>query len=184
MLWLAVVRIIAILYFIVCHPVMLPGSNTFKMLSHGLLPVLLSSLTLHPAWRHFIGYLLDNKLSSKPLFLCTSTSLLASLSILLHISPCTNQPWTQDALTPKMCSSSFLIIVLPSIKFNQRFTSTTVSHMMPQVMEWSSTWYMQCSKSLMFQKSTNNLLISEIISTIVSNYRTPDCLPGCDLEYV
>ena len=35
----------------------------------------------------------------------------------------------QDIPTPKICSSRFLIIVLPSI--NQRFTSTTVSHMMP-----------------------------------------------------
>ena len=38
--------------------------------------------------------------------------------------------------------------------------------------------------NLMFQKSTKNLLVSEIFSTLVSNYRTPDCLPGCDLEYV
>ena len=36
-------------YFVVCHPVILPGSNTFKMLLHSLSPVLLSSLTSHPA---------------------------------------------------------------------------------------------------------------------------------------
>ena len=36
----------------------------------------------------------------------------------------------------------------------------------------------------MFRKLNKNLLISEIIFTIVSNYQTPDCLPGCDLEYV
>ena len=39
MLWSAVVWIIAIPYCIVCHPVMLPGSNTFKMLLHSLSPV-------------------------------------------------------------------------------------------------------------------------------------------------
>ena len=54
----------------------------------------------------------------------------------------------------------------------------------PKVTEWSSTWYTQCSKSLMFQKSTKNLLISEIFSTVVSNYQTLDCLPGSDLKYV
>ena len=51
-------------------------------------------------------------------------------------------------------------------------------------MEWSSTSYPQCSKSLVFQKSTKNLPISEIISTLASNYRTPDRLPGYDLEHV
>ena len=40
-------RIIAILYFIVCHPVILPGSNMFKTLLHGLSPVF--SLAPHPA---------------------------------------------------------------------------------------------------------------------------------------
>ena len=49
MLWSAVVWIIGILYFVVCHPVMLPGSSMFKMLLHSLLAVLLSSLTSHPA---------------------------------------------------------------------------------------------------------------------------------------
>ena len=56
MLRSAVVWIIAILYFAVCHPVRLPGSNMFKMLLHGLSPVLLSTLTSHPALGHFIGY--------------------------------------------------------------------------------------------------------------------------------
>ena len=36
----------------------------------------------------------------------------------------------------------------------------------------------------MCQKSTQNLLISEIVSTLISNYRKLDCLPGCGLEYV
>ena len=41
--------IIAILYCVVCHHVMLPGSNTFKMLLHSFSLVLLTSLTSHPA---------------------------------------------------------------------------------------------------------------------------------------
>ena len=36
---------------------------------------------------------------------------------------------------------------------------------MPQSYGIFSSWYTQCSKSLIFQKSTKNLLISEIIST-------------------
>ena len=51
-------------------------------------------------------------------------------------------------------------------------------------MEWSSIWYTQRSKSLQFQKSTQNLPISEIIPTIASYYRTPDRLPGNDSEHV
>ena len=43
MLWSVVVWIIAILYFAVCHPVMLQGSNLFKMLLHGLSLVLQST---------------------------------------------------------------------------------------------------------------------------------------------
>ena len=38
--------------------------------------------------------------------------------------------------------------------------------------------------NLSFQTSTKNLPISEIISTIASNYHTPDRLPGYDLEHV
>ena len=34
-----------LVYFVVWHPVILPGSNMFKALLHGLSPVLLSSLT-------------------------------------------------------------------------------------------------------------------------------------------
>ena len=117
-MWYIVNWIIAILYFVVCHLVMLPGSNVLKMLLHGLSLVLLNSLISHSATRHF---------NSCP---CTSTSQLASLSILHHISPCTDQLLTQGTLTPKISSFRFFIIVLPSI--NQRFTSTIVSHMMPQ----------------------------------------------------
>ena len=58
-----VVWIIAILYFVVCHPIILQGSSTFKMLLYGFSLVLLSSLTSHPARKHFIGYLLDKKFS-------------------------------------------------------------------------------------------------------------------------
>ena len=67
MLWSAVIWIIAILYFVVCHPVILPGSNLFKTLLHGLSSVLLSSLTSHPALRHFIGY--RQRIILKTLFL-------------------------------------------------------------------------------------------------------------------
>ena len=66
MLWSVVVWIIAILFFTVCHPEMLQGSNMFKMRLHGLSLVLQSTLTLHPPLGHFIGYPLDNVLSSKP----------------------------------------------------------------------------------------------------------------------
>ena len=66
MLWSLVVWITEILYFAVCHPEMLQGSNMFKMLLHGLSLVLQSTLTSHPPLGHFIGYLLDNVLSSKP----------------------------------------------------------------------------------------------------------------------
>ena len=58
--------IIATLFFAVCHPEMLQGSNMFKMRLHGLSLVLQSTLTLHPPLGHSIGYPLDNVLSSKP----------------------------------------------------------------------------------------------------------------------
>ena len=60
------VWITAILFFAVCHPEMLQGSNMFKMLLHGLSLVLQSTLILHPPLEHFIGYPLDNVLFSKP----------------------------------------------------------------------------------------------------------------------
>ena len=66
MLWSVVVWIIATLFFAVCHPEMLQGSNMFKMRLHGLSLVLQSTLTLHPPLGHSIGYPLDNVLSSKP----------------------------------------------------------------------------------------------------------------------
>ena len=46
MLWSVVVWIIATLFFAVCHPEMLQGSNMFKMRLHGLSLVLQSTLTL------------------------------------------------------------------------------------------------------------------------------------------
>ena len=51
------------------------------------------------------------------------------LSILHHISPCTNLPWIQDVPIPKICSFWSPLTVLPSI--NQRSILTIVSHMMP-----------------------------------------------------
>ena len=45
MLWSVVVWIIATLFFAVCHPEMLQGSNMFKMRLHGLSLVLQSTLT-------------------------------------------------------------------------------------------------------------------------------------------
>ena len=66
MLWSVVVWITAILFFAVCHPEMLQGSNMFKMRLHGLSLVFQSTLTLHPPLGHFIGYPLDNVLSSNP----------------------------------------------------------------------------------------------------------------------
>ena len=76
---------------------------------------------------------------------------------------------------PHFCSS----IHKSKVHFNSSF-----SYDAPKL--WNDVPHdiMKCSKSLMIQKSTKKLLISEIISTLVSNYRTPDCLLGCNLEYV
>ena len=76
---------------------------------------------------------------------------------------------------PHYCAS----IHKSKVHFNNSFSYDALKSW-----EWSSRWYPQCSKSLLFQKSTKNLPISEIISTLASNYRTPDRLPGYDLEHV
>ena len=105
------------------------GSNMFKMLFHGLSLVLLSTLTSHPALGHFIGYPSDNKLSSKTLVLVYKYLTTGQPKYFApYLSLYTSAVNTRHS-NPKICSSRFLIIVLPSI--NERSTPTTVSHMMP-----------------------------------------------------
>ena len=68
------------------------NATRLKYVQNALAWFVTGALTSHPALGHFIGYPSDNELSSKPYLWCISTSSLASLSILHHLSPCTNLP--------------------------------------------------------------------------------------------
>ena len=130
MLWSVVVWIIAALFFAVCHPEMLQGSNMFKMRLHGLSLVLQSTLTLHPPLGHSIDWLpVRQRIIFKTLVLVYKYLTTGQPKYFAPYLPLYKSAVNTRRSNPKICSFWFPLTVLPSI--NQRSILTIVSHMMP-----------------------------------------------------
>ena len=96
-------------------------------------------------------------------------------------------PLYKSAVNTRRSNPKNLFLLVPSycpsihkskVHFNNSF-----SYDAPKL--WNDLPYdIRSAPNLSFQKSTQNLPISEIIPTIASYYRTPDRLPGNDSEHV